>query len=402
MGRGSACPIFGVAPDAGDAAAQAHSAVRATAEVLQARIGNDEPGTLIVATRGAVSIDGAAPDPAAAAVWGLVRSAQTEHPGRYVLIDTDSADVPEQLLYDVAASDEPQVAIRAGTVYAPRLSRMTASPTGAGPAFGPEGTVLITGGTGTLGRLVARHLIEEHGVKSLILASRHGVATADLADLMDLGADVHVVCCDAADREAVAGLLASIPDLTAVVHAAGVLDDGVLSSLTADRIDAVLRPKADAAWNLHDLTRGLPLRAFVLFSAAAGLFGTLGQGNYAAANAFLDGLASSRRASGLPATSVAWGFWEERSGMTGHLGDGDVDRMTRSGVVPLSTQEALRALDAAVASGEPRRWRCASTWPCSATAGRLPPCCGTSSGERPTRPPRTWPACPAMTCVAPR
>jgi acyl transferase domain-containing protein len=351
--RGSACAIFRVVPDAGDPAAQAHSAVQATAETLRARIGNDEPGTLIVATRGAVSIDGEAPDPGAAAVWGLVRSAQTEHPGRFVLVDTDNADVPEELLSELADADEPQVAIRAGTVYAPRLSRMTALPAAAGPTFGPEGTVLITGGTGTLGRLVARHLIMEHGVKSLVLTSRHGGAAADLADLAGIGADVRVVCCDAADREAVARLLEGIPDLTAVIHAAGVLDDGVLSSLTAEKIDAVLRPKADAAWNLHELTRGLPLRSFVLFSAAAGLFGTIGQGNYAAANAFLDGLAASRHASGLPATSVAWGFWEERSGMTGHLDDADVDRMTGAGVIPLSAQEALSALDAAVASGEP-------------------------------------------------
>ncbi|MBO0821010.1 MAG: SDR family NAD(P)-dependent oxidoreductase, partial [Nocardiopsaceae bacterium] len=229
-------------------------------------------------------------------------------------------------------------------------------PEGTGSAFGPEGTVLITGGTGTLGQLVARHLIAVHGVRSLVLASRRGSAAAGAAGwagLAGLGADIRVVGCDAADRAAVAGLLAGIPDLTAVIHAAGVLDDGVLSSLTPEKIDAVLRPKADAAWHLHELTRERPLRAFVLFSAAAGLFGTIGQGNYAAANAFLDGLAASRRASGLPATSVAWGFWAQRSGLTGHLAAADVDRMTRSGAIPLSTQEALSALDAAVASGEP-------------------------------------------------
>jgi polyketide synthase 12 len=353
--RAADCAIFRVEPSAGDPVARTHGAVRDVTRLLRARIEHDEPGTLVVLTRGAISIGDEAPDLAGAAVWGLVRSAQSEHPGRFVLIDTDGEDVPEQLLHDLAGSAEPQLAIRAGAVLVPRLTRLTAA--AAEPPFGPDGTVLITGGTGTLGRLVARHLIVRHDVKSLVLASRHGCAAAagldGLADLADLGADVRVVSCDAADREALAGLLADIGDLTVVIHAAGVLDDGVLSSLTGEKIDAVLRPKADAAWNLHELTRGRPLRAFILFSAAAGLFGTVGQGNYAAANAFLDGLAARRHASGLPATSVAWGFWAERSGMTSHLGDADVDRMTRSGAVALSTQEALSALDTAVASGEP-------------------------------------------------
>ncbi len=377
------CAVFRVPPGPGDPVTRAHQVVQAAAEALRARIGSDQPGPLIVATSGAVSIERPgpdrpapgrpahghpapdavhpAPDPAAAAVWGLVRSAQTEHPGRFILVDTDDPETPDAALAALASAGEPQLAIRAGEAYAPRLGRLALAPAtapaaAAPPAFGPQGTVLVTGGTGTLGGLVARHLVTAYGVTSLVLASRQGSAApglADLADLAGLGADVRVVGCDVADRAAVAGLLAGVPGLTGVVHAAGVLDDGVVSSLTAEKIDAVLRPKADAAWHLHELTRGRPLRAFVLFSAAAGLFGTSGQGNYAAANAFLDGLASGRRAAGLPATSVAWGLWAQRSGLTGHLGDAGVDRMARSGVIPLSTAEALSAFDAAIASGEP-------------------------------------------------
>jgi NAD(P)-dependent dehydrogenase (short-subunit alcohol dehydrogenase family)/acyl carrier protein len=231
----------------------------------------------------------------------------------------------------------------------PRLTRLAGTEE-APPAFGPEGTVLITGGTGTLGRLVARHLITAHGVRSLVLASRSGGEAGDLAER---GARVRVAACDAADRAALAELLEDIPDLTGVVHAAGVLDDGVLTSLTPERIDAVLRPKVDAAWHLHELTRERDLRAFVLFSAAAGLFGTAGQGNYAAAGTFLDGLAEYRRAAGLPATSIAWGLWRDRGGMTGGLDRADTDRLARSGALAMSAEQGLALLDAALATTEP-------------------------------------------------
>nr|BBA66512.1 type I polyketide synthase [Actinoallomurus fulvus] len=333
-------------PSGDDPVRTAHEAVRAVAETLRHRIEADEPARLVVLTRGATGTG--ATDLAGAAVWGLVRSAQAEHPGRLVLVDADE-EVPDASLRAILASGEPQAAVRAGTAHVPRLTRLPGTGDAA-PVFGPEGTVLITGGTGTLGRLVARHLVTAHGVRSLVLASRSGGTPGDLAGL---GAEVRVAACDVADREALAGLLAGIPGLTGVVHAAGVLDDGVVTSLTPERIETVLRPKADAAWHLHELTRDRDLRAFVLFSAAAGVFGTAGQGGYAAANTFLDRLAEHRRAAGLPATSIAWGLWRDRSGMTGGLDGTDAARMARSGAVAMSAEEGLALLDAALATTEP-------------------------------------------------
>jgi polyketide synthase 12 len=221
----------------------------------------------------------------------------------------------------------------------------------------PEGTVLVTGGTGTLGGLVARHLVAEHGARHVLLASRSGASTERVEELRQdyaqFGADVTVTSCDVGDPADVRDLLASVParhPLTAIVHAAGVLDDGVVETLTPEQIDRVLRPKADAAWVLHEATRGADLCAFVTFSSAAGVMGTPGQGNYAAANAFLDGLAQHRRAHGLPGLSLAWGLWEDASGMTGHLGEADLRRLARNGVLPLPTALGLELFDAALAA----------------------------------------------------
>ncbi|HJD80325.1 MAG TPA: SDR family NAD(P)-dependent oxidoreductase, partial [Kitasatospora aureofaciens] len=221
----------------------------------------------------------------------------------------------------------------------------------------PNGTVLITGGTGVLGALVARRLVTEHGVRHLLLLGRRGPeapGAAELtAELTALGARVTVTACDTADREDLARALAAVPaehPLTAVVHAAGVLDDAVIASLTPAQVSAVMRPKVDAAWHLHELTRDADLGAFVLFSSSAAVLGGPGQGNYAAANAFLDALARRRRAEGLPGLSIAWGLWERASGMTGHLDATDLARLRRSGVCPLSDADGLAMFSAALHS----------------------------------------------------
>jgi polyketide synthase 12 len=226
------------------------------------------------------------------------------------------------------------------------------------PAADREGTVLVTGGSGGLGGLVARHLAGR-GRRHLVLASRRGAGAPGLAGLAAglaaAGAGVRVVACDAADRAELATVIAAVPadaPLTGVVHAAGVLDDGVTGSLTPARVDRVMRPKADGAWHLHELTRDLDLDMFVLFSAAAGIWGNPGQGNYAAANTFLDALAAHRRGLGLGATSLAWGPWLVPGGMTGRLDHGDWQRMARLGLRPLSDTDGLALLDAAVAAGE--------------------------------------------------
>ncbi|BCB89378.1 phenolphthiocerol synthesis polyketide synthase type I Pks15/1 [Phytohabitans suffuscus] len=221
--------------------------------------------------------------------------------------------------------------------------------------FDPDGTVLVTGATGTLGRLAARHLVSAHGVRRLLLASRRGAAPDLVDELRGLGAEVTAVACDVADREALAATLAGVPaahPLRAVVHTAGVLDDGLAASLTPEQVDRVLRPKVDAALHLHELTRHLDLRAFVLYSAASGVLGGPGQANYAAANTFLDALARHRHAHGLPACSIAWGLWAPASGMA-ELTGADIARMARGGVQPLAAEQGMALFDAAFAGAEP-------------------------------------------------
>ncbi|WP_448323714.1 type I polyketide synthase, partial [Streptomyces sp. DSM 41493] len=357
-------PDVVVVPCVGAACGDVASAVRGAAEralgLVQGWLADERfvSSRLVLVTRGAVAVGGeGVADLAHAAVWGLVRSAQSENPGRFVLVDADG-DLPADLLESVLATDEPQVAVRAGVVRVPRLVRAVV-PAGEQEPASWGGTVLITGGTGALGAVVARHLVAAGGVERLVLTSRRGPDAPGAVELRDelvaLGAaEVTIAACDVADRDDLAGLLSRIePPLSAVVHTAGVLDDGVVESLTAERLDTVLRPKVDAALNLHELTRDLDLSAFVLFSSAAGLFGAAGQGNYAAANAFLDALALQRRAEGLPAQSLAWGLWaESSSGMTGHLDDEALKRMTRTGLSPLSVDQGLALFDTACATDE--------------------------------------------------
>ncbi|WP_033356028.1 type I polyketide synthase, partial [Kitasatospora aureofaciens] len=312
---------------------------------------------LVLLTRGAVAV---APsddvtDLVHAPLWGLVRSAQSENPGRLVLADLDDHPDSYPALVRALSSAEPQLAVRAGRVSAARLTTAAPGTAQAPASFGPTGTVLVTGGTGLLGGLFARHLVSRHGVRHLLLLSRQGLAADGATGLRDeltaAGATVTVAACDTADREALAAALAQVPaeqPLVGVIHTAGVLDDGVLTALTPDRVAAVLRPKVDAAWHLHELTRGSDLRAFVLFSSAAGVLGQAGQSSYSAANAFLDALAQRRRAEGLPAHSLAWGLWAESSGMTSHLAETDLRRLSRTGLAAIPSDEGLALFDAAL------------------------------------------------------
>ncbi|WP_442906084.1 type I polyketide synthase [Kitasatospora sp. NBC_00458] len=355
-----------VAADSADGglADTVHATARRVLDVLRGWLAEPALATtpLVLVTRGAVATESGddVADLAAATAWGLVRSAQSENPGRFVLADLDDREVSALALPAVLPSGEPQLAIREGAVLVPVLTRTPAPADAVAQPADPEGTVLITGGTGALGRLLARHLVAAHGVRHLVLASRRGPraehAAALVAELTELGARVTVAACDVEDRAQLASLLDTIAaehPLTGVVHAAGVLDDGIIESLDPNRLSRVLRPKADAAAHLHELTATLDLRFFVLFSSIAATFGNPGQANYAAANAFLDALARHRRAHGLPATSLAWGLWEEASGMTGAMADGDVDRLARRGVTPLPTQQALALFDLARAVDQP-------------------------------------------------
>ncbi|WP_447002576.1 SDR family NAD(P)-dependent oxidoreductase [Saccharothrix isguenensis] len=333
------------------------AAVRTTAAQVLAHIQqwltDDHPARLVFVTTGAMATaPGEAGDLAAAPVWGLVRAAEAEHPGRFGLVDTDWSPESTAVFADALAADQPEFALRNGEIRVPRARELAESD--AGPRLDPDGTVLVTGGTGGLGALVARHLVTAHGVRRLVLTSRRGLDAPGAPGLRDdlaaLGAEVSVVACDVSDRTAVTALLGTIPadhPLTGVVHSAGVLDDGVVESMTPQRLDRVLTPKVDAAWHLHEATKDLPLALFALFSSAAGVLGAPGQANYATANVFLDALAAHRHAAGLAGTSLAWGLWNAGSGMGESLTETDLARLKRQGFPALSPEAGLALFDAA-------------------------------------------------------
>ncbi|WP_395577467.1 beta-ketoacyl reductase, partial [Streptomyces sp. BK79] len=315
-----------------------------------------EGGPVVVWTEGAVLGRagagvgaGAGVDGVGVAVWGLVRSVQAEFPGRVVLVD---GGCREELAGAVGLG-EPEVVLEGGAAWVPRLAEVVVDGSvevGSGGWDG-SGVVLITGGLGVLGGVVARHVVRVWGARDVVLLGRgSGGGGGLVAELEALGARVRVVLCDVADRGGLAGVLGDVGDVRVVVHAAGVVDDGLLGSLTAERVEGVLAAKVVGAWNVHEVgvELGWRLDAFVLFSSLAGVAGSVGQGAYGAGNAYLDALAWYRRGLGLPAVSVAWGLWEERSRITAGLSVADRARMERRGVLPLATQDALRLLDTAL------------------------------------------------------
>ncbi|MYZ34508.1 MULTISPECIES: SDR family NAD(P)-dependent oxidoreductase, partial [unclassified Streptomyces] len=346
----------------GEARPEVPAALTLTTVAVQALgdAGIDAP--LWTVTRGAVSVGRSEHVISLdqAAVWGLGRAVALEQPGRW----GGCVDLPEQLDAHAArrfrsvlagTDGESETAVRASGVFVRRLAH---SPAGAAEAadqrrpFDQAGTVLITGGTGALAGHVARGLARE-GARHLLLAGRRGEnapsAAALRTELEELGARVTIAACDVSDRDALAALLAAVPEdapLTAVIHTAGVVEDTTVDALTPDGFIAVLRSKVVPAHHLHELTAELDLSAFVLFSSTAGVIGAAGQGNYAAANAYLDALAEYRRAHGLTALSVAWGPWAG-SGMAADA-TGIVSRVRRGGFEPLAPEPAVRALLRAV------------------------------------------------------
>jgi acyl transferase domain-containing protein/aryl carrier-like protein len=319
---------------------------------------------LVVLTRRAVSTsaDGD-PDLSAAPLWGLFASAAGEYHGRFSVLDRDVDEVPTATLASAiaAGADEPQVAIRGGEVLVPRFVRPEQGEFESAPApLDPEGTILITGEPLGPAGAVARHIAAQHGARRLLLVVGGGgesEGTSELiADLAALGAEASVLACDLCDRAQLEGLIESIPPehpLTGVVHAASVVDYGTIESLDGERLDRVMRPKIDAAWYLHELTRDLDLSEFLLFSSVAGLIGGVAQANFAAANVFLDALAAHRRAAGLPATSIAWGDWAVDTRVLEGFGELERLRFERSGVIPFTAAEGLELFDAIRAAGEP-------------------------------------------------
>ena len=320
---------------------------------------------LVVVTQGAVSPGPGGPGLWQAAVWGLCRSARSEHPERRIrLLDIERDSALEQIRAALQVQHEPELAVRGGALHAARLvpvpARLPQQSADPGSAsLGPAGTVLVTGGSGELGSVLARHLVRRYQVRHLLLPSRRGsdaLGIKELAyELELLGAQVTLARCDVSDPEDLAALLQSIPGqrpLRAVFHCAGVLDDATVETLTPERIDRVLRPKVDAAWHLDQQTQGMKLDAFVLYSSLAGTLGAAGQGNYAAANVMLDALAADRRRRGLAGLSLSWGMWQPTGrGMTAGLGSADVARLTRQGIYGLSEKQGLALLDEAMGQG---------------------------------------------------
>ncbi|TMQ14960.1 MAG: SDR family NAD(P)-dependent oxidoreductase [Deltaproteobacteria bacterium] len=353
------------AAGAGDLLSRTHGGAHRDLALLQGWLADERASDceLVWVTQGAIAAasDDAIPALDRAPLWGLVRSARREFPRRGLrLLDVEATTTAARIAAALAAR-APELAIRGAELLAPRLVPAVSAAPAPAPGWRAEGTTLVTGATGALGALVARHLVASCGARRLLLVSRHGAeapgADALRDELAALGVDVTLAACDASSRPALAALLADLTadaPLRAVFHCAGVVDDGAISALTPARVDRVFGPKLAAAVHLHELTRAMPLERFVLFSSVSGVIGTAGQGNYAAANAFLDALAAHRVRAGLPGQSLAWGPWEPSGrGMTAGLTAVDLARLHRHGIAPLSAEQGLALLDDALARRAP-------------------------------------------------
>ncbi|MET8878381.1 type I polyketide synthase, partial [Nocardia sp. NPDC004604] len=319
-------------------------AIATAARVLDTLRSFDDERTLVVVTARAVAVD-TDPAPAGATVWGLVRTAQAERPGRVVLVDLDDDERSWQALPYALSCDEPQFALRRGEIHVPRL--VPASPASAAAPDWSSSTVLITGAAGALGAVVARHLVHTAGVRELVLLSRHGDAPEPA------GAEVTQIACDLTDAEQLATALDAIPTdrPLAIIHCAGTIDDAVLTNQTPEHLHHVFTPKATAAWHLHHLTHNHNITTFILFSSAAATLGSPGQANYAAANAYLDALAHHRTTTGHPTTSIAWGPWT--TGMTAKTGEADLSRLAATGLTAIDEKTGPALFDAAITARGP-------------------------------------------------
>ncbi|WP_174185440.1 type I polyketide synthase [Nocardia barduliensis] len=352
--------VFAGALSADDAPVpvRAERLVTGALHLVQAAAPAGEPAVWLLTRHGqrVDSTDQVAPEQSA--LWGFARSAQLEHREigcRVLDLDhtTDIRTVADAL---VTPSAPRQLALRHGRRHVPRLVPMETVPAGFTAGNTAAHTVLITGGLGGVGLRLARWFVDQ-GRADLVLAARSAPdsrAESVLAELRARGARITVRSLDVTDRAAVAATLdwidRELPPLAGVVHLAGVLDDGVIAEQTAERARRVLAPKTLGAWNLHELTKGRSLRMFLLFSSAAGVVGLPGQSSYGAANAFLDGVAESRSASGSPALSIAWGPWAE-TGMVERLSSGAVERLARRGYGTLRPEQALDALTRLIDAG---------------------------------------------------
>ncbi|MFI1272955.1 type I polyketide synthase, partial [Streptomyces olivaceus] len=354
-------------PDGGDGDAEAQ--LTRMLELTHAWLSDERyaDARLVVLTRGAVAVHDTdrIDNLGQAAVWGLLRSAQAEHPDRFAVVDLDAEATTTSVLAALATA-EPQLAVRDGVPYAPRLVRPTVPPGEAAraargaPTLDQDGTVLVVHGPGALAAPLVRHLVREHGVRRLLLGRTPGATppeAGELAELAALGAEVTVAPGETTDRAGVADLLSRVsPEhpLTAVVHAVEESDDGVLTALTPDRVTAVFRPRAELARHLHELTADAGLAAFVVFSSAAGTLGLRGQAHTAAAAAFLDALAHRRDLDGLPAVSLAWGPWNRPDEADAEASGAEAAHTARSGLRPTTVEHGLAAFDRALTDGRAR------------------------------------------------